>query len=407
MNILVSSYTCDPYGVSEAYLGFKWVDILSQRYNVTLITPKWWVENIKKFYAQYNSSVPFKIIEIELKNNNSLLSKNKFFLYVVKYPYFSFNYKSYKTVKRIGEQFDCILHKTPIGVRYHNILYKLNSKLVLGPLSGGLKSPKELKCIRRREGAIALARQLDKLWFFINPWLRKTYERAENILISSDYIRHNIPSKYSNKFVKIFETGIDTTKYNVSLNKSGDIINLLFVGRLVPYKGLEIVIRALKKLDLQEYNIRLDVLGDGPEKAYYIDMCNKLGLHSVVNFHGRVDISYVRKYFDNCDIFCFPTVKEASGNVFLEAMASGKAILCANIGGPREMLDADSAVLVDIADEEKFINDYAANLKKLINDEELRIRLGRNARKRVENNFDWHVIQRQIYDYFDKFEQVM
>lgn len=399
MNILVSAYACNPYGVSEAYSGFRWIEALSRKYNVTVVTPDWWVEKINRYYAEKGEDIPFEIIPIAV--NQNVFQRSMFINYVIKAKYFFFNYYAYKKLKELGRNFDFILHRNPVGIRYPNMLYKLDSKLIIGPLSGGLNIPKEIKSIRKKDKISVVLRKLDTLWFAINPYLKRTYSNAEKILISGDYLRDLIPKAYKGKLVNIFETGIDTSAFEVNSDTSNNNVRLLFVGRLVNYKGLDLLLNALARIDRQKFNFVLDVLGDGPSKKESMKLSERLGLNTNVVFHGSVPYSEVRKYFNNCDIFCFPSLKEAAGNVFLEAMASGKPTICANVGGPKEILDSECAVLIDIKSEEQFINDLGSKLEVLLSDKDLRRSLGQRARERVETKYDWKVIEQNIFSFFD------
>ncbi len=111
-------------------------------------------------------------------------------------------------------------------------------------------------------------------------------------------------------------------------------IRVLAIGRLVEYKGLEYLVRAIPFL-LNKHHIRVDVLGDGPLKAYLLALISELGLEQSVLLHGAVTEDVRDNYLSHADIFCFPSItkQEMYGMVQLEAMAYGLPIISTDILG--------------------------------------------------------------------------
>lgn len=401
-DILVSAYGCNPYGVSESYSSFIWISVLAKKYDMSVITTTDNMILIKDYYASLGRKIPFELIDIEIPE---IFKKNNFFNNITKLGYFVFNYKSYKFVKENNLEFKYILHRSPVGIRYFNLLSNLNSKFIIGPLSGGLKIPKQFRTIRSRDGLIKnIIRNLDVLNIRFNPILRNTYKKAYKIIISNDYLEELLPSEYHDKTIKLLETGIDTSKFKICETIRDNVdnkIKLLFIGRLDPYKGVEFLLRALPKIGITFKNkIILDVLGGGNEMNYYKKLTKDLNIEHMVDFHGYVDKEEVKEYLYKCDIFCFPSLKEAVGNVILEAMACGKPIVCADIGGPSELLTSECAIKIPISNEDIFIRNIAESLIKLLNNEELRNKMGKSASERVRSLYDWSVLEKRIISLF-------
>lgn len=111
-------------------------------------------------------------------------------------------------------------------------------------------------------------------------------------------------------------------------------IRILAIGRLVEYKGLEYLIRAIPSL-LRKRRIIVDILGDGPLRESLLSLIVQLGLEQFVILHGAVSEVERNNYLSIADIFCFPSItkQEMYGIVQIEAMAYGLPIISTNIPG--------------------------------------------------------------------------
>lgn len=111
-------------------------------------------------------------------------------------------------------------------------------------------------------------------------------------------------------------------------------IRLLAIGRLVEYKGLEYLIRAIPNLP-PSYPIHVDIVGDGPLRDHLDSLISELGLKQKVLLHGHVSEEERERYLSEADIFCFPSVTKAEmyGMVQIEAMAHGLPIISTDIFG--------------------------------------------------------------------------
>ncbi len=156
----------------------------------------------------------------------------------------------------------------------------------------------------------------------------------------------------------------------------------LFVGRVVYYKGLEYLLRAMSRVDG-----RLLVIGDGDLLKPSERLAARLGLAERVHFLGEVDDETVAAALHACDLFVLPSIarSEAFGLVLLEAMASGKPIVTTALptGVSFVNRDGETGFVVPPADPEAL----AGAMRTLLEDAALRARLGRAARARFEREF--------------------
>jgi rhamnosyl/mannosyltransferase len=177
---------------------------------------------------------------------------------------------------------------------------------------------------------------------------------------------------------------------------------LLFVGRMVPYKGLDVLLRAMDGIDA-----RAVLVGEGPLKAEWQQLAHDLGLGERVQFPGEVSNQELVALYHACDLFVLPSITraEAFGIVQLEAMACGKPVVSTLLpsGVPWVNRDGETGVVVPPGD----VPALRTAVRSLLNDRALRLSMGENGRRRVAAEFTiprmisqttalYHDVMRQI-----------
>jgi len=150
----------------------------------------------------------------------------------------------------------------------------------------------------------------------------------------------------------------------------------------VPYKGVDVLIRALT-----EVNVRVILVGDGPERAAWQQLAGDLGLSSRVHFWGEVPQTVLTSLYHACDFFVLPSVTraEAFGMVQLEAMACGKPVISTLLptGVPWVNRDRETGLVV----QPQNVPALRAALARLAGDAKLRAEMGALGRARVLSDF--------------------
>jgi glycosyltransferase involved in cell wall biosynthesis len=202
-------------------------------------------------------------------------------------------------------------------------------------------------------------------------------------------------------------------------NQPAQILQILFVGRVSPEKGVHVLLDAFKRVLAQRPNTKLILLGGigSMPKEYYLDLADpaeqqdlarfydndylqllrsQLSEHELahVSFEGGVLNDSLGPYYRAADVAVFPSVwQEPFGIVIVEAMARGCAVVATRSGGIPEIIESGkSGLLVERNDSDSL----ASALLKLLDDSALRQRLGDAARQRVENCFTWERVAHHI-----------
>ena len=196
--------------------------------------------------------------------------------------------------------------------------------------------------------------------------------------------------------VKVIPNAVDETIFHPSVDGSRvaaeygleNSRNLLFVGRLVPYKGIEYLLSALKILHNEFADIHLLIVGDGELKEKLTHQADKLGITRQVNFVGHIPNSRLPAFYVNSELAVLPSISrlEAFGITLIEAMACGKPVVASSIPGVKEVVhEGATGFLVPPKDPTAL----ARAISRIIRKKNLAEKMGRRARKRVEEKYTW------------------
>jgi glycosyltransferase involved in cell wall biosynthesis len=215
---------------------------------------------------------------------------------------------------------------------------------------------------------------------FYAPIARPAYRRAERFIVSSPALAEHAATlaPYRDR-VRVIPFGIDPTSWH-GLETTSPFV--LFAGRHVAYKGVDVLLRAL-----QGTSIHAVIAGDGPKRGEWEALAASLGLEQRVRFAGEVPDVELRALMQSCAVLVLPSITraEAFGYVQLEAMASGKPIVSTDVpsGVSWVNLDETTGLIVRAGDPSAL----RGALERLMNDPSLRRRFGDAGRRRVEEEF--------------------
>ena len=222
-------------------------------------------------------------------------------------------------------------------------------------------------------------RFLLKLCFITNKKIVSVSSAIQKLMIE------NFP-KWADKFVTI-PNGVGQEFLNITASgrNQQSILNLTSIGNLTSQKGVKIILKAAAKINTD--NIRLTIIGDGPEKQLLKDQVHKLGLSDQVSFKGSISHEIIPKYLKNTDIFILASFSEGRPNVVLEAMAAGVPVIASDIDGVRELIcNKKNGLLFEPGNFEQL----AVQIEKLNNDPELRYQLGQAGKNFIiQNGLTW------------------
>lgn len=198
----------------------------------------------------------------------------------------------------------------------------------------------------------------------------------------------------------IIENGIDATKFapNWRDRLPNEPIKIVCVARLIPRKGIPVLIRAAQQLKEKGIPVWVNLVGSGDEEENYKALVQELGLEDTVHFAGFVDRSKINQYYAEADAFAMPSYNEGMSNSVLEAMAAGLPVLVTPTGGTDELVThGENGFVFDFDD----VNSLASYIQFLAEHPGRCEEMGRMARERAEQQ-DWRVIARTYEALFDE-----
>jgi glycosyltransferase involved in cell wall biosynthesis len=180
--------------------------------------------------------------------------------------------------------------------------------------------------------------------------------------------------------IRVIPNGVDTDFWHPKPGgkRAGSEIVLLSVGRLEQVKGLDLLVEACAALVAAGRQVRLVIIGEGAERRALEQQATAAGVGDRVTFAGLLPPAAIRAHLHAADLFVLPSRSEGMPLSLLEAMATGTACVAADVGGVSKTADG-AARLARPEDAQ----DLAAAISDLMDREEDRLRLGRQARKRA------------------------
>lgn len=259
---------------------------------------------------------------------------------------------------------------------------------VLGPLNGGLPWPREFDPERKREKEWLAP--LRSAYRHI-PGYRSTRECASAIIAGSRQTLSEIPERWRSKCVYCPENAIDPDTFDMSLGLARTFerpVRVVFVGRLVPYKGCDMLLEAAADL-ARSGAIQIEVIGDGPEAPRLRSLAGSLGIADRVTFSGWMEQARLAERLASAHLLGFPSIREFGGGVVLEAMAVGAVPLVVDYGGPGELISPESGFGVPMGPRASIVAGVRGVLERVAADPALLAPMSAAARKRVESEFTW------------------
>ena len=307
----------------------------------------------------------------------------------LKPSYLSFYRRAKSWLKDQAAEYDIIHQLSPLALRYPSpavpCIRNNGGTLVIGPLAGSIPTP---HCFKEHRWMPSPRTIVDESRFRFDPWLRATYASASCVIGVAPYVQDLIGGSGIRRFETISETGVDNVHTATRQPDRKNSVSLLFVGRLVPQKGVLHAIRAMALLP-KNFRATLKICGTGRLRPLCESEISRLGLQGTVELLGHVPKSEVFDLYAESDIFLFPSYREPSGNVVVESMSFGLPVITTTVGGPGQLVSDKCGIRVLPQAPRRFESELAKAIQVLGTDRALAQRMGRAARDYVERVALW------------------
>ena len=279
----------------------------------------------------------------------------------------------------------CVIHQPiPVSPRFPSLLYDLGAPVVVGPLNGGMEYPSAF-----RDSESNLSRLIIEFGRSFTDFANAIFpgkRRAAVVLVANQRTREALPSHLRGRVIELPENAVDTTQWsNINADTEEHADRFVFIGRLVDWKALDIVIEALVNVP----GATLDVVGDGPMRMAWREFAERLGLGTRVRFLGWRTQAECAEYLRGSCALVLPSIYECGGAVVLEAMAMERPVIATAWGGPADYLDASCGILIEPTSRAAMVLGFSSAMEQLMESPEMGAKLGKVGRARLEQEFDW------------------
>ncbi len=274
-----------------------------------------------------------------------------------------------------------------------------------GPGGGAHKVPEGfVKKYKFNQKIAERVRSIGQWLFRHDPFFIIGQNRSKVLLVCNYEAKNAISKKWQSKvyFFPVNGISLEDLPLIDYANENSNHFLILTAGRLIKIKEIDLAIRAFKLLSDKVLEARFVILGDGPEINNLKNIVKSLKLENKVLFKGWLARENVLKQMADCDVFLFPSLRDGGGNVVVEAMASGKPVICFDLAGPGFHIDENCGIKIKPENPKQAVKDMAEALEKLYLDKDLRLRLGQGARKKAEKEYDWDKLGDRLFEIYKK-----
>jgi glycosyltransferase involved in cell wall biosynthesis len=414
LKVLLIIEQCNPEAASVPLVGYKFYQAISKLVDATLVTHERNKTPLSRLKEHSNITY---IAESELTKKYfpivgrlTMKGKNNWPLAnVLGYPvYAEFDRQVYQTFKDPIQRgdYDLVHAITPMQPRFPFKIVKAcdRTPVAIGPVNGGVPFPAGFEEVARQEFAyLNFFRAIGRA---LIPDYAATYKKADKILAGSTYTLNLVKDMFAipdNRIELFYENGIASSFLTESKTVSKDgKINLLFVGRLVPYKCADILIESVSRLEPSvREKVCLTIVGDGQERQSLENRVRELELAEKIKFAGWVGQEQTVEYYRQADIFCFPSIREFGGAVVMEAMACGLPCIVPNNGGIGEYVTEETGFRIEPNSREYLTQELTDKIKILVEDDELRQKMSAKSMEKAKE-FEWDCKAQKIVEIYHK-----
>jgi glycosyltransferase involved in cell wall biosynthesis len=290
--------------------------------------------------------------------------------------------KVYKTTKDFNHKYFDVVHynSPPIDASFlFPIMSKLKRERQTLAVHGGIFE----------ENKYAIGRLL----------IRIEKDLFDRIIVSNNFSRNlAIKANFKKDRIVVIPNGVDLEIINNSkpIRLFGEP-KILYVGRLVKLKRVNVLLRAFAEVVKQFPDASLYIVGDGPLRNTLEQMAQKLKIRNNVMFQGFIPTMTVYRYYKSADILVLPSYVENFSITLLEGMASKIPIIASDAEGNLEIISNGKNGLIFPRDDYQILSE---KMKLLISNRDIAQKLADNAYENVKKKYDWRVIGSLYHDTF-------
>lgn len=400
MKVLISAYSCRPFAGGEPGVGWNGVKSIAKlRHKVWVITRKRYKDQILRGLDELKGlSVEFMFIDpppFFLK-----IKKGIFGLWVY---YYIWQILAFFRARKMSKQidFEVVHHFTMVNDWLPAFICFFNKKFIWGPVGGSkFTLPRSaFSLLGLKEKIYEFSRLIiQNSFYYLDPFLKLTRKKADKIIYTSNASLQNLPDSLIKKAIVAPHINVGyvieaSNEFKKSENSKFIIFN---AGRVVHWKGLDLLVYAFKKFNEQYADSFLQVCGTGPYLNKIKSLSAKLLPENSYEFVGYLpSINDVLVKMNHSDVVVIPTLRDGPLVTIAEAMALGKPVICLDIPSQAELIPDNCGLKVPYSKNfNSMVDGIVERLVELYMDSTRKFDIGLKAKN--------HVQQFYSGEYFDQ-----
>ncbi len=407
MRVLYDCFSCSPYYGSDEGIGWMWPYHMRKHHEVWALVRKDRKTDIEKYCAENNiNDIHFIYCDIpdwiNFYYKNLEKGKNGVLDFLL-YQYL-WQFAALKAAKKADKQFnfDVVHHVSTNDFRLLGRLYKLKKTFIIGPVGGAQETPETLyDYVKRHNKSEKLRGFLNKILTSL-PSYKNALKKAKKIYFSNcetfEYLKDKVEDL--NKCEYLTEIGCSEIAPRASKPKNNMKFTFMWAGRMEYRKGLEFLFDVLELLP-KDGTWELMLCGDGTERTFYEKLSKEKQLEEYVSFLGKLPYEKVMSIYKSSNVFVFPSLRETTGTVIIEAMANNMPVIAINQGGAKFVITDDTGFLISGNTKEEYIHNFAETMIYCLKNPDEVTAIGQRACSRIAEFYTW---EKKIADILPVYE---
>ena len=365
MKILLSAFSCEPWRGSEPGKSWNWAyELACAGHDVWVLTSLHGKPAIDAFLAS-TPTPGLNFVYIQRPHLPAFTEPFRVLLQHIRWQWYALRVAR-DLDKKVA--FDVVHHISFGSIHLGSHLWRLGKPFVFGPVGGGQVAPRGFRRYFRGGWIAELLRSVVVRYLTGTVFAaRSTVSNADLVLVVNQETRDWVDRLGGRHVEYMASGGIPRSLLaNPSERRRADknCLKILWVGRLLPRKGLLLALEALARVD-PNVNIHCTILGDGKQGRYLPQWIEALGLADRVEWQGQVSWNDAIEAYRNHDVFLFTSLRETEGVQLLEAMAGGAAVVTLDHHGPRMAVPNSVGIKVPVTTPQETVAGLAHALERL------------------------------------------
>ncbi len=403
MKILLSAYACEPNRGSEPGVGWNMAKTIARHHQVHVLTSATHRPGIEAELQQH----PQPNLQVTYLDPLGWVydwSREKRFQVDVHLHYYLWQIKAYQVAKQLHpqEKFDLAHHVTYVKYYSPSFLSLLPIPFLWGPVGGAEAAPKAFwQDFNPKNKLYETLRNIARTIGELDPFVGMTARRSAMLWATTQDTACRLAVLGGDRVEVMSESSLYAAEIDrLSQYKLQHHAPMRFIslGRLLHWKGFHLGLRAFAAANLTEAEYW--IVGAGPEEASLKALAAQLNVADQVKFWGGLSRAEAMHCLSQSAVLVHPSLHDSGGWVCLEAMATGRPVICLDLGGPGTQITRETGFKIPAIEPAQSIAGIAAAMQQLAGDRDLLQRLGQAGQQRIRQHYNWdhrEVFLNQLY----------